>query len=455
MNQKIHLIAIGGSVMHNLALALHQAGYLISGSDDQIYEPAKSRLSSVGILPPREGWFPEKIDSSLDLVILGMHAKNDNPEIQKALELGIKLFSFPEYAYNQYKDKQRLVIAGSHGKTTTTSMLMHVLKSLGRKFDYLVGAQLEGFNEMVSFSDADLAIIEGDEYLSSCLDNQPKFLHYKPQIAIITGIAWDHYNVFPTYDSYKKAFSDFILSIPEGGHLIYFCKDNELSKLVMKFGTHLNCIPYSEAPYVQKEQDTFLIGEKACHKLNVFGKHNLQNIQSILLASQLLGIPEAISSEAIGNFNGASRRLELLEANENRWIYQDFAHAPSKVKATLEAIREKFKNNKVLVVLELHTYSSLNKDFIPQYLGSLDPVDFAIVYYDEKALEIKRMPELDPNFIRSAFGRTDIIVLKNSNSLKEQILDSSRLAEVILFLGSGNFGGLNIRSLAKEIMLKQ
>lgn len=256
MNQKIHLIAIGGSVMHNLALALHQAGYLISGSDDQIYEPAKSRLSSVGILPPREGWFPEKIDSSLDLVILGMHAKNDNPEIQKALELGIKLFSFPEYVYNQYKDKQRLVIAGSHGKTTTTSMLMHVLKSLGRKFDYLVGAQLEGFNEMVSFSDANLAIIEGDEYLSSCLDNQPKFLHYKPQIAIITGIAWDHYNVFPTYDSYKKAFSDFILSIPEGGHLIYFSKDIELSRLVMKFGTHLNCIPYSEAPYVQKELDS-------------------------------------------------------------------------------------------------------------------------------------------------------------------------------------------------------
>ncbi|MBK6572033.1 MAG: hypothetical protein KA251_06530 [Saprospiraceae bacterium] len=452
MIQKIHLIAIGGSVMHNLALALHHGGHIVSGSDDQIYEPAKSRLSKAGIMPPEEGWFPEKINAELDLVILGMHAKDDNPELKKALQLGLKVSSFPEFVFSQFKEKQRLVVAGSHGKTTTTSMLMHVLKKLSKKFDYLVGAQLEGFNEMVSFTDADLALIEGDEYLSSCMDKSPKFLHYKPQIAIITGIAWDHYNVFPTYDLYKKAFSDFILSMPTGGNLIYFEKDPELVTLIGQFGTHLNCIPYKEAPYVQQDQETYLIGQSACYKLNVFGKHNLQNIQSIRLACNLLGISELDCNEAISDFKGASRRMELLEETEDKFVFQDFAHAPSKVKATLEAIREKFKTRKVLAIQELHTYSSLNKAFIPQYLGTMNPVDNGIIFFDKKALEIKRMPELEEDFIRQSFGRSDLLVINESDILKEQILKIAKSAEVVLFLGSGNFGGLNIRSLAKEIV---
>lgn len=448
MNAHVHLIAIGGSIMHNLALALHNQGFIVSGSDDQIFEPALSRLKNAGICPEKIGWDPERINKKLSFIVLGMHAKKDNPELLKALELDIPIYSFPSFIANAYAGQERIVIAGSHGKTTTTSMLMHVFKNLNQSFDYLVGAQLNGFQEMVSLTRAKYAIIEGDEYLSSCLDMHPKFLHYKPKMAIITGIAWDHYNVFPTYAQYIKAFEDFILSIPEGGHLIYFDRDIELVDLVRKTAGHLNCIPYHEASYKIIDQATYLIDDQESYALEIFGKHNLQNMQAVIEVCRLLNFESKSVYTALQSFKGAAKRLQLIHSDLKRKVYQDFAHAPSKVRATLEAVSETFPDTKILLYLELHTYSSLNAEFLPQYRNAVNfrKID-TVIFYDEKALELKSMQKMEDSYIQEAFGNKDIKVIHRTLELKNHMNEHIHHYPIVLFLGSGNWGGLKLQEI--------
>ncbi|MEP7195373.1 MAG: Mur ligase family protein [Saprospiraceae bacterium] len=448
MKEKVHLIAIGGSVMHNLALALNNQGFTVSGSDDQIFEPAKSRLESKGICPEKEGWFPDKINENLSLVILGMHAKGDNPELIRALELDLKLQSFPEFIAEQFANQERIVIAGSHGKTSTTSMLMHVFKELNKSFDYLVGAQLDGFNEMVSLTNAQFSIIEGDEYLSSCLDLRPKFLHYRPKFAIITGIAWDHYNVFPTYELYVQSFIDFIESMPRNGTLVYYDGDNDLVKIVHDYGAHLHCIPYHEADYIIQADGNYLLNDKACYKLEIFGKHNFQNLNAVLKICKVLEFDENLTCQALSSFKGAAKRLELIYQDKKRTVYQDFAHAPSKVKATMNAIRENFPDKNILCFLELHTYSSLNKNFIVQYKNSLKEINKAIIFYDKKALEIKKMEIMSDEFIQDSFGSKEIEIVNDAEKLKQLIQSNRENYDLTLFLGSGNWGGNDIKSLS-------
>ena len=445
---KIHFIAIGGAVMHNMALALHKTGHQISGSDDQIYEPARSRLKQAGILPEEEGWFPEKISSELDFVILGMHAKKDNPELLHCIESGIKVYSFPEFVALQFKSKLKIVIAGSHGKTTTTSILMHIYKNLNYKFDYLVGAQLEGFENMVAFTDSPITVIEGDEYLSSALDLRPKFLHYKAQIVVITGIAWDHYNVFPRFEEYVQAFDDLLISLDDHSKVIYFDEDNHLRKLINKHQSRLNCVPY-------KAIDYFVDGENYCDKqsgvtFKIFGKHNMENISAALKVLEGNNVDRDKAIKALSTFTGAAKRQEALRNSAGKKIYRDFAHAPSKLKATMQAFREKFRESKIAVFVELHTYSSLNKDFLPEYKDSLILADKAIVYYDQKAIDLKNLARIETQDICLAFNDNNLIVINSNLDLEARLLKEFSSYDIILFLGSGNFGGIELNEICKK-----
>ena len=445
---KIHLIAIGGAVMHNVALALHQNGHEVSGSDDQIYEPAYSRLLAKGILPSNEGWNPESIPKDVDFVILGMHAKKENPELLHCLSHGIKVYSFPEYVAESYKTKTKIVVAGSHGKTTTTSILMHIFRSLNQKFDYLVGAQLNGFDNMVSFSDAPLAVIEGDEYLSSAIDLKPKFLHYHPQMLILTGIAWDHYNVFPTYEKYVSAFDNLLDSLALGTKVFYYGRDKELVRLIEKYGNKLDAEPYFEidysvvnGDYIEKTTDTVL---------KLFGRHNMQNISASLDLIDAMNLNRVEAIKSLSSFVGAAKRQEELINSNGKKVFRDFAHAPSKLRATLDAFREKFPNENIGAFIELHTYSSLNKDFLPEYKDSLVNVSKAIVYYDQRAIEVKKLERIDHEDIQNAFGFTALTVCSDSTILTEVIQRKFSDCDVILFLGSGNFGGMDLSKLAAE-----
>lgn len=446
---KIHLIAIGGAVMHNVALALLENGHEVSGSDDQIYEPARSRLAAAGILPQQDGWFPDRIPLDVDFAILGMHAKADNPELQFLLEKKIKVYSFPEYVAMEMKDKQKVVIAGSHGKTTTTSIIMHILKNSQVDFDYLVGAQIDGFKNMVSFSNAPIAVIEGDEYLSSALDPRPKFLHYKPQIVIITGIAWDHYNVFPTIAHYTQAFASFLDTMDDGVRVFYDGGDEALCSLMKAYESRLHCVSYGACEYVVENENYY--GGKNKTPLQIFGKHNMQNISAALHVVESLGVNPDHAMATLVSFRGAAKRQEEIYNPNGKKIYRDFAHAPSKVKATLEAFREKYPTKKIAAFLELHTYSSLNKDFLPEYHHSVDTLDELIVYYDQKALEIKRMPMIYDQDIKDAFGLATMHVCTEQNKVQDLIRDKFKDAEVILFLGSGNFGGINLAEFSMEL----
>lgn len=441
---KIHILACGGAVMHNIALALHQLGHTITGSDDEIFEPALSRLKDKGICPDEFGWFPDKIHSELDFIILGMHARADNPELLKAKELNIKIYSFPEYVYAHSKDKTRVVIGGSHGKTTTTAMVMHVLKVLKYDFDYLVGSQLEGFDTMVRFSDAPIMVIEGDEYLTSTLDPVPKFHKYKPHIALITGIAWDHINVFPTFDFYVDQFRIFIESIEKDGSLIYFKGDEILKNLCES--SDKKKIPYGTPTYhIRNNQVVISKGEK--HTLEIFGEHNLQNAEGACLICKELGISEDSFYNALSSFKGTNKRLEKVFEGDNLLIFRDFAHSPSKLKATVEAVRNQFPNHKMMSVFELHTFSSLNKDFLPNYQHCMDQTDIAIVYYDPHVFAHKKMQVIENKDIISGFG--DNVLPINSNpelisnilNFKSNVSDGPR---VLLLMSSGNFGNASL-----------
>jgi len=450
---KVHFIAIGGSAMHNLAIALKIKGFEITGSDDEIFDPARGRLAKYGILPDDIGWHPEKITPDLDAVILGMHAREDNPELLKAKELGLKIYSYPEYLYEQSKDKIRVVIGGSHGKTTITSMIIHVLQHCGIDCDYMVGAQLEGFEVMVRLSEsAKVMVIEGDEYLTSPIDRRPKFHVYQPTVGIISGIAWDHINVFPTFENYVEQFEIFAKMIPQDGQLIYCQEDEELRKLGAKI-TNTTCKPYGIHPYVIREGITYLTHNGHETPLQIFGKHNLMNLNAARLACNALGVTDGQFYEAIATFKGASKRLELVAKTTECAVYKDFAHSPSKLKATINAVREQYPDRKLVACMELHTFSSLTEEFLRQYAHAMDEADTAIVYYSPAAVAHKKLPPIHPEVIFNSFQRNDLQIFNDSEALQNALLSMDWRGSVLLLMSSGNFDGINLNQFGEKIVL--
>lgn len=433
--------------MHNLAIALKNMGYNVTGSDDEIFEPSKSHLEKYGLLPLQYGWFESKISDDIDAVILGMHARPDNPELLKAKELGLKIYSYPEYLFEQTRTKKRVVIAGSHGKTTITAMVIHVLHHNKMVIDFMVGSNLEGFENMVSLSDeAKIAVFEGDEYLSSPLDSRPKFIHYKPDIALISGIVWDHINVFPTFGEYVDQFKALVKMIPAEGHLVYFGDDDSMKRLISYARGNVFKHAYSEHPHIQKDEQTFLISPEGKEiPVKVFGQHNMQNLNGAKTICNILELSDKQFYEGITTFPGTSKRLQVLEETESFIKYLDFAHSPSKVKATIQAVRQKFPDRKLCAVLELHTFSSLNKNFIPQYSGTLDKADEAVVYYDESILTNKKLEILSKNFIMECFNYKGVNILTERNDLELYLKQINKRNSVLLLMSSGNFSGLKLR----------
>ena len=450
---KVHFIAIGGSAMHNLAISLCKKGYLITGSDDEIFEPSKTRLENCGILPESLGWNPDKITPDLDAIILGMHARDDNPELIKARELNLKIYSYPEYLYEQSKNKIRIVIGGSHGKTTITSMIMHVLKFHKKQFDYMVGAQIHGFETMVSLSeDAPIAVFEGDEYLSSPLDPRPKFHLYQPHIALLSGIAWDHINVFPTFEIYKKQFSIFIDKIEKEGCLFYYKYDDVLKEIVKQSHNLIEKTGYCAHAYTRKDGKTFLIDIDKEIPLQIFGEHNLQNISGAKLVCNQLGLSDDEFYQAISEFKGAAKRLELLAENETTKIFQDFAHSPSKLNATVNAVKEQFPERKLLAVMELHTFSSLNADFLNEYTGSLNKADVGVVYFNPEVIKHKRLKPITKEQVKKSFQNENLLVFTNQKDLVDYIMSSDLTNKNLLLMSSGNFSGINLKDFANKLV---
>lgn len=444
----VHFIAIGGAAMHNLALALHDKGYKVTGSDDTIHDPSKSRLEAKGLLPEDFGWFPKKITENLDAIVLGMHAKEDNPELIKAQELGLKIYSYPEFLYEQSKYKTRVVIGGSHGKTTITSMILHVMHYHNREVDYMVGAQLEGFDVMVKLTeDNDFIVLEGDEYLSSPIDRRPKFHLYKPNIALLSGIAWDHINVFPTYEGYVEQFSIFVDSIVNGGSITYNIEDEEVKRVVEASENSIRKLPYKTSEYFVENGQTLLETPEGPMPIEVFGKHNLNNLAGAKWICQNMGIDEDDFYEAIATFKGASKRLEKIAENNNSVIYKDFAHSPSKVAATTNAVKEQYQDRTLVACLELHTYSSLNAEFLKEYKGALDAADTAVVFYSPHAVKIKKLEEVTHEQIASAFERDDLIIYTNPDDFKEFLFAQSLDNKALLLMSSGNYGGLDFQEV--------
>jgi len=450
---RVHFIAIGGSAMHNLAIALHKKGFEVSGSDDEIREPSKSRLAKHDILPDTIGWHPEKINNELDAIILGMHARIDNPELIKAKELGLKIYSYPEYIYEQSKDKKRIVVGGSHGKTTITSMILHVLQKQNMAFDYMVGAQLEGFDTMVQLSDAPIIVIEGDEYLSSPIDRRPKFHLYQPHLAILSGIAWDHINVFPTFENYVEQFSIFIdtIDFDNGGKIFYSENDATLNELV-KSKQQQNAIPYNLPDFYIENGITTITHNGKKYALEVFGEHNLRNIEAAKNICKELGIPEDDFYSSIASFKGANKRLELLARTENKIVYLDFAHSPSKLKATSQAVKQQYDGYKIIAVFELHTFSSLNAQFLEEYAHCLDMPDEAIVYFNPQTIAHKKLATITNEQVKNAFAREDVNVLTHTDELKNYLTQVKDEKVVFLFMTSGNFGGMNLSELANGLI---
>jgi UDP-N-acetylmuramate: L-alanyl-gamma-D-glutamyl-meso-diaminopimelate ligase len=441
---KTHFIAIGGSAMHNLALALYNKGYKVSGSDDAIFEPSKSRLEKKGILPLALGWFPEKITSDVDAIILGMHAKADNPELLKAQELGLKIYSYPEFLYEQSKGKTRVVIGGSHGKTTITSMILHVMHYHNIAVDYMVGAQLEGFDTMVHLTkENDFIVLEGDEYLSSPIDRRPKFHLYQPNIALISGIAWDHINVFPTYENYVEQFDVFIKKITNGGILVYNEDDAEVKRVAESATNPIRKLPYNTPNYKVENGITLLETPEGDMPIEVFGAHNLNNLAGAKWICQNMAVDEAAFYEAIASFKGASKRLEKIAESKTKVAYKDFAHSPSKVAATTKAVKEQFPNRKLVACLELHTYSSLNAEFLKEYEGALEFADVAVVFYSPDAVKIKQLEEVSYEQISNAFYRKDLIIYTNAKDFKDYLFELNLENSALLLMSSGNYGGLN------------
>ena len=451
--EKVHLIAIGGSAMHNMALALNEKGFIVSGSDDEINEPSKSRLLNFNLLPKEIGWFPEKITKDISAVILGMHARADNPELIKAKELGLKIYSYPEYIYESTKDKTRIVIGGSHGKTTITAMILHVMHYHHIETDFLVGAQLTGFETMVNLTKTSkYAVIEGDEYLASPIDRRPKFHLYKPNIAVLSGIAWDHINVFPTFENYIEQFKIFIDLIEPNGNLIYCSNDKVLEEVCSSSSnTKISKWPYSIPNHEIINGLTYLIDNDIKYPLQIFGNHNLMNLTAARLACNQMGINNQLFYEAIQSFTGAAKRLELVFKTGTFNFYKDFAHSPSKLKATTDAVKQQFPERKIIACMELHTFSSLTEDFLNEYKNSMNLADEAIVYYNPHTISHKKLKEISPEQVHTCFNRKDLIVFTKSEELTNYIKTKNFNNSVLLMMSSGNFDGVDFTMLANEL----
>lgn len=451
---RIHFIAIGGSAMHNLAIALHLSGYEVSGSDDEIFDPAKSRLAQYGLLPAAPGWFPEKIDRNLEAVILGMHAREDNPELLQAKALGIKIYSYPEYLYEQSKNQRRVVIGGSHGKTTVTAMILHVHKGVGMNCNYMVGAPLAGFDVMVRLDPtAPVMVIEGDEYLTSPIDRRPKFHLYHPHIAVINGIAWDHINVFPTFDIYTEQFDIFARSVEQGGQLIYYTGDPEVKRIGERFAAErpdARAVPYQVPAYRIADGITYWHDTP----LQVFGRHNLQNIEAAKAVCLALGVAEQDFVRLIADFHGASRRLERIADSAHTTVFKDFAHSPSKLEATIGAVKEQFPARRLVACMELHTFSSLSREFLSHYKGCMDKADVAMVYFNPKAIAHKKLPPITDDMVFDGFARQDLQVYHDSAALTTALKSRSWRDTNLLWMTSGNFDGVDERALAQELALE-
>ncbi|MBK7131330.1 MAG: peptidoglycan synthetase [Bacteroidales bacterium] len=445
---RVHFIAVGGAVMHNLAIALHKKGYRVTGSDDEIFEPSLSRLKQYGLLPEKFGWDPGNISADIDAIILGMHARADNPELLRSKDLGLKIMSFPEYLFEQTKNKKRVVVAGSHGKTTTTAMIMHVLRFLNIKFDYMVGSGIDGFETMVGLSEeAEIAVFEGDEYLTSALDRRPKFHLYMPDIAIINGIAWDHKNVFPTFDNYIEQFRVFVNKITPGGTLIYFAEDPEVNKIAEESTGDFIKVPYKVHGYFQNKTGFYGATHNRVVPLKIFGEHNMQNLSAAKQACLSVGVAEDDFYTAIQSFEGTSKRLQKIKETGSGIIYLDFAHSPSKVKATVEAVAARYPGREIIACLELHTYSSLSDDFLPLYEGTLKSATKAYVYFNPHAIALKKLKPIGKENVRNAFGGENILVFDNSQDLFKQINNQHYNNPVYLFMSSGDFDGFDLKTI--------
>ena len=449
---KIHFIAIGGAAMHNLAIALHKKGYHVTGSDDEIFDPSKSRLAKYGLLPEKFGWFPKKITPDIDAIILGMHAKPDNPELQKAQKLVLNIYSYPEYLYLQSRNQKRVVIAGSHGKTTITSMILHVLAAQNKEVNYMVGSQLKGFDTMVKLDDRlDTIVLEGDEYLSSPIDPRPKFLWYHPHLTVISGIAWDHINKFPDKQGYINQFSKYIDSIEPGGKLIYNEEDEVLKNLVIHKQKDIITIPYRTPGYEKDGKRFYLLNGNKKIPLQIFGAHNMQNTEAARLICNELGVSNDDFYKAIQSFKGADKRLEKLAENDRNVIFKDFAHAPSKVAASVKAVKESYPGKKLIAVLELHTYSSLNKKFLPEYKDKLNAADEAIVFYSPKAVALKGLEPIPSELILKEFNYPGLKVFTEPEKLHRYLYDLDLKDTALLLMSSGNYGGLDFEKLVEKI----
>jgi UDP-N-acetylmuramate: L-alanyl-gamma-D-glutamyl-meso-diaminopimelate ligase len=449
----VHFIAIGGAVMHSLAIALKRQGYHISGSDDKITGPARTNLAQEGILPGTEGFFPDRITPALDAVILGMHARIDNPELLRAQDLKIPIYSFPHYIYEVSKDKKRIVIAGSHGKTTITSMVMHVLHTNGLDIDYMVGAHVKGFDTGVRLSrNAPIIVIEGDEYLASPIERESKFMFYHPHIALITGVAWDHINVFPVYEDYVNQFRKFANSIEKGGSISYYADDKELQKIFSQYSGPAKVVPYTTSKYEVQDNKTYVETQDSEYPMIIFGSHNMQNMEGARTVCREVGITDHRFYSAMMTFEGAANRLEKLGENAHTVIYKDFAHSPSKLQATVNAMKEQYPHRKLTAVMELHTFSSLDKDFLQQYHGGMDRADTALVFIDHEAMKLKQMPPLDPQLIIHAFGRDDMKVFSSKEELQAFLLAQNWKENNLLLMTSGQFGGMDIKALAHQVI---
>ena len=454
--QRVHFIAIGGAAMHNLAIAISKKdNFQVTGSDDEIFEPSRSRLKENGLLPDKMGWFPERINKGLHAVILGMHATADNPELIRAKELGLKIYSFPEYLYQQTRSKTRIVIGGSHGKTTTTAMILFALKQLKIDADYMVGAQIEGFDNMVKLSyESRIAVFEGDEYLTSSLDRRPKFHLYKPHIAVLTGIAWDHINVFPTFENYVEQFRKFTELMEVQGRLIYFDGDENLNEIARHLRRDIVPFPYNTPEYEVRDGITFLITKYGEVSLKIFGEHNLQNLNAARLACRQIGVTDEQFYSAISEFPGASNRLQKISEVGNSVAYKDFAHSPSKLKATVKAVKHQYPDRKLIACMELHTFSSLTKEFLPQYAGCMEEADVAFVYYNPEVILHKHLKDIDPEQVKLAFGGGNVTVFTDSEALQQELRKLNYDNSALLLMTSGTFSGVNLIEFANELLKK-
>jgi UDP-N-acetylmuramate: L-alanyl-gamma-D-glutamyl-meso-diaminopimelate ligase len=448
----IHFISIGGTVMHNLAIALHQKGHTVTGSDEEIYEPSRSRLKMHGLLP-EEGWDPDRIHAGLDAVILGMNARKNNRELKKAQELGIKIYSFPEYLYEQSQNKKRIVIGGSHGKTTITAMVMHVLNENGMNYDYLVSSGITCFDSVVRLSDdAPFIILEGDEYLSSAIDRTPTFHQYHPHMTLLSGIAWDHMNVFPTFESYKKQFHKFLRIATGGGKVFFYDGDPVLGEVVDRSHWSLLKIPYGEHPFRVEDERFVLKTKYGSVPLNVIGRHNMQNIMGAMMICRDLGVEDHRFYSAIQNFKGIDKRQQLLANGGSRSVFLDYAQAPPAIEATVSAFRETYRDQKLVTCLELHSYSSLNMEYMPLYNGSLKEADRAMVYYNPSVVKQKRLPEPSPQEIRRHFGKEELEVYNDSAQLEHDLKNLEENTCILLLMTSGTFSGMDLHELANEVV---